>query len=159
MPYTTVDRIQRRLPGRLNLTGSSTIFGQPGVEPAFVADMISQCEAMVDSHLRQRYQYPLKLGSPETVAVLGSIVEQLVAAEIVDAYYWTEEQSGEIASRYRERAMESLVAFASGDRTLTGEIIIPAGSSREPRFTHISNERPAAPFDSSFDFKTQRHRR
>lgn len=155
--YTSVDRVQRRLPGRVNLSGVSTAFGQPGVDTDFVSDMIDQCEASVDSHLRQRYQYPLTLSAPETALLIGGIVERLVAAEIVDAYYWTEEHAGKLALRYRDHALKDLEAISSGDRALAGETVIQAGSSRVPSFSYVTSERPAKRFDDTYNFDDRRH--
>lgn len=155
--YTTVEAIQRRLPGRLNLSGASAAFGSPGVEPDFVETVITQVEAMVDSHLRQRYKYPLALSSSETVAILAHITELLVAAEIADTYYWTEEQAGGLVKRYRSQAMTQLEALASGDRGLTGEQVVITGSSQVPAYTFVG-KREGTSYDNAYDLDKRRYK-
>lgn len=122
--YTTLEAIERRLKGYAKTTGIATAFESDPVDPALVAQVVSQVEARVAQALAQRFQMPL-VGQHEIVA---SAVEKLVVCELLGQLYAGQEPSerGGYASLMCQQGKDELKALQNA--LLPGEELL-LGSS------------------------------
>lgn len=104
MKYTSLDRLARRLRGRLKLGTdlpsdseinnplNSLLAYNPSasdqvVDTLLISDLAETTDAYIDLLLSQVYHYPLKLTSDITVGVLASISEGLILSNLIATHF------------------------------------------------------------------------
>lgn len=104
MKYTSLDRLARRLRGRLKLGTdfpsesevnnplNSLLAYNPSasdqvVDGLLISDLAETTDAYIDLLLSQVYAYPLKLTSDITVGVLASVSEGLILSNLIAVHF------------------------------------------------------------------------
>lgn len=115
MRYTTLEAINRRLNGRLQVGGNGNAIGTTTVTADLVIQTAGQIESEMEALLRQRYQLPLLFDHP----VLAAIVEHGVCCQLLNQYQVgaTDDKKTSPACAEFKRLMDSIY-----DLVLAGEI-------------------------------------
>jgi hypothetical protein len=124
MKYTTVEAINRRLNGRLQIGGNANSVGTTTVTVDLVLQVGDQIESEIDAILRQRYRLPLLYTHP----VLASVVEHGVACQLLSHYQVgaTNDDEKSIPACYEFKRLRKELLNLS----LAGEVWV--GDPREP---------------------------
>jgi hypothetical protein len=83
MIYTTIEKINTRLRQRLQLGGTATAYGRSVMPNPEIEQIADQVESRVNLRLKAKYQLPLNFTDPDAQKALASIVEKLVACDIL----------------------------------------------------------------------------
>jgi hypothetical protein len=88
--YTNNDAIANRLRGRLEFQDNNPLYSGAAaqiVNPTLINQVIVQVEARVNAALGQIYCLPIPLNKTSAIAIVSSIVEKFVVAEIISVHY------------------------------------------------------------------------
>lgn len=100
MQYTTVEKIARRLRGRLNIKdqppidsaltnvlGYGTVVAGNTVDNDLISQLAEEKEAYIDLILSQIYKMPLRLTSTITANILADISESLTISSLIQVHF------------------------------------------------------------------------
>ena len=138
MKYTSLDRLARRLRGRLKLGTdfpsesevnnplNSLLAYNPSasdqvVDSLLIRDLAETTDAYIDLLLSQIYQYPLKLTSDITVSTLASISEGLILSNLIATHF--NGSPGIIATDTSNASMD----LRRGSEFLLGQLLAGTG--------------------------------
>ena len=124
MKYTTLEAINRRLNGRLQVGGNGNTMGTPTVTSDLVLQVADQIESEMEALLRQRYRLPLLSTHP----VLAALVEHGVCCQLLNQY--------QVGASDEQKTTPSCGEFkrlmgAINDLVLVGEVWV-AQPTRQP---------------------------
>lgn len=127
MIYTTVEAIAARLAGRLQIGGEQIPFGVAKVSEDLLAQVLAQVEARINARIGQVYTLPLALSNPTAKALLASVAEKLVVAEVVPVHVAQGDSPVDnYGAEMRRQAESELSEILSGEIVLTGEAPVVA---------------------------------
>jgi len=138
LKYTSLDRLARRLRGRLKLGTdfpsesevnnplNSLLAYNPSasdqvVDSLLIRDLAETTDAYIDLLLSQIYQYPLKLTSDITVSTLASISEGLILSNLIATHF--NGSPGIIATDTSNASMD----LRRGSEFLLGQLLAGTG--------------------------------
>lgn len=145
LKYTTQQAIAQRLAKRIQIGGTPQTYGKDVLDPALLEQVGPQVEARFEAALAQRYGVPLNVSDPNTRAIVASIVEKGILAEILPTQFFPENgREGGLRKVMADEAAAELKQVQSGQIKLAGERISGSALSFPAPPIKVSQRKPGA---------------
>jgi hypothetical protein len=149
LKYTTIEAITLRLSKRLQIGGAPQTFGKDVVDLELINLVAPQVEAKLEGELARLYNVPFSLGDANTAAIVASIVEKKILAEVLPVHIMSDSGSeGGLRKVMAKEAEAEMEAVRSGAIQLKGEkspVSGLVGFSPLSNTTRVSQRRPPPP--------------